>query len=481
MKDKRIPDKNSRFSFTGDPGFCSSINHYIQHNHMGGGDNEVRICAIAGRETLAALLEKEPDCDLYILGSGLVADIYENNRGLYQLYEDTQAEILKEKQINSEFIKLMQTDSLFHLLKKNKGAVIPADKRRVHCFWPWFNMYLRGDIVEWCCGYNHTGDRLTQEGCENADIMTWWNHEAFKTVRRVISDRDVKGNCSRCHNLYFNQFFPYVFDFQLLNKHQEANLTSAVHQYWQKAYALDSSPVRYELITTFRCNINCIMCNQDMYKHNRYALTGEFFVKNREKLSRAVQISLLGGEFFFLEESRNIIKELGRDEYMDTQIMFITNGLQIDKFFDDLVNIKKALFSISLDGVGATYEAIRKGSKWHRVENNLFRLRELIRERALDWEIQIPSVVMHESIKGLGEFTDWCIEHNFSPSFIKMEHVEGVTESQDVFRSRELLNSIDNWKEIFSDALDKLEKNKLYNSYYTLGSIYKSLLNRDGK
>jgi len=464
----------------GDKGFCGYIAEYIKHNFTNKivvkkNENSVSICAVATMEKLNEYAANGESADIFILGTGIISDVFDNNRKAYIKYEEEQKKIELSIEDDFRYVKLFQTDRLYRILSDKRDLYDIDEKQAVRCFWPWFNMYLRGELAEWCCGYRHTEEKLINESGCLADIKSFWNHSSFQKVREMLGGRDLKGNCSLCHNLIFMQFFPYIFDFQLLSEPQEDNLTKAVLHYWKKDAELSSTPARYEIITTFRCNIDCIMCNQETSKENKYSLSAEFFKENRDKLAKALQISLLGGEFFFLKESREIISELADEVYKDTQIMFITNGLSINKFFGELKGINKALFSVSIDGIGYVYNKIRKGSDWNRVERNLLALRDMIRENGLKWEIQIPSVVMLESLKGLRDFTDWCIDKDFSPSFIKIEHVKGVTEDVDIFRYPELLEQVPEWEGIFEDSLSKFKNAGLHNSYSTLASIYSVL------
>lgn len=342
-------------------------------------------------------------------------------------------------------------------------------------------MYIRGNILEWCCGYTHTHEKQKwDEKTNELNILKEWNSEPFKLVRQVLSTKDKEGNCAACHNLYFEQNFSYIFDFLKLSKAQNDNLNEVLYHYWRKDLEVESYPLRYEMIASFKCNLNCIMCNQEEYNKLKYELPIDVIKENKDNFQKAIDISLLGGEFFALKNAREILDVFATRDFEDVRFLFITNGTLIHRYFEQLKNIKKMIISFSMDTIGKNYEAIRVGAKWERVEKNILDFlvmykTEKEKNPELNWQIQSPAIIMKSSIISLVEYVEWCIDHDIQPAFIKLEPYGVTVGQEDVFRHKELLDDISGWEDKFQTSLTLLKNKGWTHSFNTLNAIYRLL------
>ncbi|XPV68871.1 MAG: radical SAM protein [Halarcobacter sp.] len=477
----------------GQPDLVNKISYYIS-NYLNPNINfiegESNILVIKDITTFEDYVNKiEDDNCIYVIDLSIVSIIYNKFPLLYIQFEEKMKEYLKNNDIDKKLIKFIYADifkevilesfEIFSINTDNKNFKI--DKQQVRCAWPWYNMYIRGNTLEWCCGYSHTQEKQTwDENTGKLNILKEWSSEPFQKVRDVLTTKDTEANCSKCHNLYFEQFFPYIFDFLSLNKEQQENVNKVIYNYWMKNKVLDSYPIRYEIITSYKCNINCIMCNQEEYNKLKYELPVSVILDNKKNFQKAVDISLLGGEFFAIKNAKEILEIFASKDFENVRFLFITNGTLIHRYFDQLKKLKNIIISFSLDTIGENYEYIREGANWNKVEKNILDFLEMYKEEkiknpSLNWQIQSPSIMMKSSVKSLLEYVKWCIEHNIQPAFIKLEPYGVNVDQEDIFRNKRLLNEIEEWENIFEESLFLLKEKHFYHSFNTLNEIYKQL------
>lgn len=434
-------------------------------------------------------IAQENDEAIYTVSIRVISKLYQKFPKLYIAFEDAMKLFLEEHCVESSLIRFVYADVLKAVIRKQinpfsfDGAseAFRIDSTFVRCAWPWYNMYIRGNTLEWCCGYKHTEEKERwDEKTGVLDIAKEWSSKPFQRVRHILKTEDTKGNCSLCHNFYFEQFFPYVYDFMALNKDQSDNLDAILHHYWLKNEVVGSFPARYEMIVGYQCNLKCIMCNQEEYNKLTYALPTSVIMDNKHLFQKAIDISLLGGEFFALKNAKEILDIFSSPDFEDVRFLFITNGTLIHRYFDQLKRIKKMIISFSLDTIGQNYEAIRKGAKWEKVEENIVAFMRLYEEEkakdaSLQWQIQSPAIIMKKSIVSLYEYVQWCVAHDITPAFIKLEPYGVSIDDEDVFRNKALLEEIENWREIFEKSLDVLKCKGWHHSFNTLNQIFQQL------
>lgn len=452
--------------------------------------NDFSLITIDSREVFEEYILDKKDLNLSVIDMSIIADIYKTFPLIYIKFEEKMKFFLQTNEISMSMIRFVYADILKKAILENMSSFsfdnnkeqFQINGNMIRCAWPWYNMYIRGNTLEWCCGYTHTQEKQTWDETTNKlDIKKEWSSKPFQKVREVLSTQDDKGNCFSCHNLYFEQFFPYIFDFVKANKIQQENLDRVIYNYWMKNKAVDSYPVRYEIITSFKCNINCIMCNQEEYNKLKYELPISVILDNKEHFQKAMDISLLGGEFFAIKNAKEILKIFSSEEFNNVRFLFITNGTLIHRYFNELKNIQNMIISFSLDSIGENYEYIRQGAKWEKVEKNILDFvklyeNEKLKNPSINWQIQSPAIIMKSSLKNLFEYVSWCVEHKIEPAFIKLEPYGVNIDEEDIFRNKNLLDEVENWKDILESSLDLLKCNNLNHSYNTLNEIYKKLV-----
>src|SRR3972149_10232964 len=111
--------------------------------------------------------------------------------------------------------------------------------------------------------------------------------------------------------------------------------------------------VQASLITTFRCNAKCKMC--EIWKHPTKS-TEELDVKYYEKLPDGLRINITGGE----PTLRNDIEEIFRILYPRAYLLELsTNGYFTDKIVHLAEKYSNILIRVSVEGLPALNDKLR--------------------------------------------------------------------------------------------------------------------------
>jgi organic radical activating enzyme len=173
---------------------------------------------------------------------------------------------------------------------------------------------------------------------------------------------------------------------------------------------------RLELRTSNLCNFKCRMCNSassseiarevkenpilQMYNSagNEFVYTSDESLEELKKLALdGIQIlCFTGGEPFVIKQYYDFLDVLiergfNKNIFVD---LFTNCSVYNPKFIERLQQFRKVRFVMSLDGVGATAEYIRKGTVWSTVEANAFRYAKMSKPFQLFFNTAISPYVL---------------------------------------------------------------------------------------
>jgi sulfatase maturation enzyme AslB (radical SAM superfamily) len=186
-------------------------------------------------------------------------------------------------------------------------------------------------------------------------------------------------------------------------------------------------------------------------------IDADLLINQSDVLCLADQISMQGGEPFIIPEALKLIDVFSKDSAFESvRMVFVTNGTVLQRHLETLSRFKRVSLSVSLDSVGKTYEHIRKGAKWNITESNLLATRDIIHNSRPEWELFTTMVLMKSSLESLVDFVDWCVSHRIMCNSFMPIYQNGFLEEEDIFKNIAMLESIPNWRDIFSAALTKL-------------------------
>jgi radical SAM protein with 4Fe4S-binding SPASM domain len=143
-------------------------------------------------------------------------------------------------------------------------------------------------------------------------------------------------------------------------------------------------PLRITFETTYRCNLSCSFCFQEIAREQspefrkNFELDGDEILRVVDDLPRYSLITFNGGEVFVRKDFPDILREVHK---RGRRFNIVTNGTML---FDDkirlLVDETKALsVGISIDGIGDTHDQIRQLPK--AFERTVSNMRDLVAYR----------------------------------------------------------------------------------------------------
>jgi MoaA/NifB/PqqE/SkfB family radical SAM enzyme len=166
---------------------------------------------------------------------------------------------------------------------------------------------------------------------------------------------------------------------------------------------LSHSPLEIQAEVTTHCNLQCVMCLRPFFITSPKHLHPDVTSKLSPLFPSAIRlIPFGGGEPLVFPQFTDIVKEA---KHCQMQVTFNTNGLLLnEKVGQTFVSIGVDMITFSIDGVKEdTYEAIRKGSNYSKVMNNLDSLVRLKKEYGSHLMIAIAFVPMVDNFREIPE------------------------------------------------------------------------------
>lgn len=155
-----------------------------------------------------------------------------------------------------------------------------------------------------------------------------------------------------------------------LTAERQANSTKNEKEALEGKCILDSMPRRFVFELTNACNLNCKMCGRNSadFQPTWFQLD---WLNRFEPLAHLVEeVTLMGwGEPTVHPHFSDFLDwayRLGLRKY------FCTNGMRLDKLFDDIFRTETDIIAVSMDGACAeTNEEIRRGADFHKILQNI--------------------------------------------------------------------------------------------------------------
>ncbi|TNF26608.1 MAG: radical SAM protein [Deltaproteobacteria bacterium] len=297
-----------------------------------------------------------------------------------------------------------------------------VDKFICPLLWQHVSCHPDGDLRVCCHGLGHN---KIEEGLSifEADENVL-NHGTYKSLRLQMLRGDVPSVCQSCFNIEkIGGESPRLKYLQATGDELENMITET-----QEDGSIERRPYELDLTLGNSCNFKCRMCSPmfsdkliETFDHLGLKYNRETVSKIKERWNQKdINIPLLesphlksiifqGGEPLIYRHHLDLLIKLvksGRAKKMtlsyDTNFSVIPpECLELWKEF------KSIELDISLDGVGKTFEYIRYGSDWNKVESNIY---QILKSGLSNLRVQFSTLLQAGLVHDLKDLLDFCLE-----------------------------------------------------------------------
>ena len=339
---------------------------------------------------------------------------------------------------------------------------MPQAPSDTFCILPWIHLSTRPNgHLRVCCTANASSAGATNDkefggevgilknsdgkpaNLNHTDLLTAWNNDYMKGVRRQMLNGKVPAPCTKC------------FKEESAGHRSKRNWET---EYWSAGTSVadlvrDTATdggirprIKYvDLRMGTKCNLKCIMCSphdsslwvgdwrklypqirneslkEVMQWHNNGKVDGAtydwhvdnpgFWDQLHAQLPYIDQLYFAGGEPLIIDDHYRLLEEcIARGEAGRIELRYNSNGLHIpDRLFELWSKFRRVRFHFSIDSHGAMNSYIRYPSEWARIEANLRRLDET----PPSIEVTVACAVQILNILYIPEFIDWKLGMGF--------------------------------------------------------------------
>lgn len=265
------------------------------------------------------------------------------------------------------------------------------------CIYPWIHLHAYPTGEAWpCC---HAEMKHGAFGnSKNQTLEEIWNAAPMRDLRQHMLQDRPHAACTRCYEQEKSGFFSGR---QSANKHHGHHI-ARVHTTQEDGTVPDFQMTYWDIRFSNLCNLRCRSCGHifsSQWYQDQVQLAGPEWKAQNKPLNYAgrtetdiweqliphldyvEQIYFAGGEPLLMEEHYRILEELEKRGRFDVRLIYNTNFTEVrlrDRLiFDYWKKFKNVAVGASLDAMGTRAEYIRKGTRWHQVEENRRRMLEI--------------------------------------------------------------------------------------------------------
>jgi sulfatase maturation enzyme AslB (radical SAM superfamily) len=377
------------------------------------------------------------------------------------------------------------------------------------CPLPWTHLGVKNNGTLRMCSHSqsagtgntvlhHNGKALSIEDLDTVDVM---NCETLKQVRKDILEGKWPEQCNRC-KIEKAAGHRSRDQWETLRHQESFTQEMAVARTLEDGTFVDPEIQDMDLRVGNQCNLRCAMCfpgeatkwykdyeeitGEDYFyvdgkKYNLIAKDGDFdWVRATEKVaslvrasSKLLKIKFGGGEPLMIKHHQQLIKGLIEAGYSNRIELEYSSNITVfpPELFDLWKHFKLIKICASLDALGEANSAIRYGTSWDTVKENL----KMLDDTESHIEVFTSTTISLLSIEHYADLLLWLQNQNFKKI---NKNTFSVSASHPVYNPKYLNIAIleeHQQKRLFDKLRDKvkdfpelLAKIEFYDKYYNI-------------
>ncbi len=278
-----------------------------------------------------------------------------------------------EEEINFLKFRLEEMDKLHDETVLRQWGAMP-NMREYLCVSPFRRIEILPDGSVYTCCSAYLKHNFFIGNIYKNSIDEFWNSENAKKLRYSVTVGDFEycnRTCCWLHDIDKN----ISEDMSTIKKRSSLNIN-------YKSYedcVLDYMPEEISLSCDYSCNLTCPSCRNEIKaldKEKSDILYESLMEKIRPMLKECKYLSALAsGDVFASKALSRFYKTLSKEEFPNLKIFIITNAQLLNRSkWEEFSNLKGMHIdlAVSIDASEKeTYEAIRRGGSWERLNENL--------------------------------------------------------------------------------------------------------------
>ena len=212
---------------------------------------------------------------------------------------------------------------------------------------------------------------------------------------------------------------------------------------------LESMPRRFVFELTNACNLNCKMCGRNSADFRPTQFQMEWLTYFEPVAHLVEEVTLMGwGEPTVHPQFAGFLDWAHR---LDLRKYFCTNGMRLDKLFDDIFRTETDIIAVSMDGACAkTNEEIRRGADFQKILRNISAITEYKAAHGLEFPyMNFVFTAMDQNLEELPDLVRLAGE-------IGLDEVKAVylTAFDEAMASNILYDKMARTRDVFQRALE---------------------------
>lgn len=322
-----------------------------------------------------------------------------------------------------------------------------------YCPAPWRNIEITSEGFSPCCYYYPIATKEKYQTVSEAALSP-----AFENIRqKMLSGEKIK-NCEECYRIEeYGGYSKRNYLLDMYGRVDDVKITSLT-------YVPDNI-----------CNLKCRGCNSGaahLWYDDEVKVFGKSYSPtkyaalelNVDNITDLQQIEVTGGEPFHSPKVYKLLRDIDATQSAGNMEFIINTNLTVvpeQDILKVLLNFKKIILGVSIDGIGELNNYFRSGSKFDEIQKNLDFYYDYCNTRD-NFLINVVTTVTVYNINELKQIElfllkypkiNWTIKLCHYPTFLNISHLP-----QDYKTT--LLNIVSNWGTRYQQLIDALHESQ---------------------